>query len=105
MKINKILSNLIQKVACRIRPLTEDEIMQGSSMIAHKVADDNMIVLMDPSEDADDILRANRSRERQFIFNMVFDAKSTQVNKKQQIFYFKKLKRWLVLIKFCDKLI
>jgi len=65
-------------VACRIRPLTEDEIMQGSSMIAHKVADDNMIVLMDPSEDADDILRANRSRERQFIFNMVFDAKSTQ---------------------------
>ena len=52
--------------------------MQGSSIIAHKVADDNLIVLMDPSEDPDDILRANRSRERQFIFNMVFDAKSTQ---------------------------
>lgn len=37
-----------------------------------------MIVLMDPMEDPDDILRANRSRERQFVFDMVFDAKSTQ---------------------------
>ena len=37
-----------------------------------------MIVLMDPMEDHDDILRANRSRERQFVFDMVFDAKSTQ---------------------------
>jgi kinesin family protein 18/19 len=37
-----------------------------------------MIVLMDPLEDPDDILRANRSRERQFVFDMVFDAKSTQ---------------------------
>jgi kinesin family protein 18/19 len=39
-----------------------------------------MIVLMDPLEDHDDILRANRSREKQFVFDMVFDAKSTQVN-------------------------
>lgn len=37
-----------------------------------------MIVLMDPSEDADDVLRANRSRERQFIFDMVFDPRTTQ---------------------------
>ncbi len=43
-----------------------------------------MIVLMDPMEDPDDILRANRSREKQFVFDMVFDAKSTQVN----FFYF-----------------
>lgn len=41
-----------------------------------------MIVLMDPLEDHDDILRANRSREKQFVFDMVFDAKSTQVNSK-----------------------
>lgn len=38
-----------------------------------------MIVLMDPMEDPDDILRANRSREKQFVFDMVFDAKSSQV--------------------------
>lgn len=44
-----------------------------------------MIVLMDPMEDPDDILRANRSRERQFVFDMVFDAKSTQVN--NNLFY------------------
>jgi kinesin family member 18/19 len=35
---------------------------------------------MDPLEDPDDILRANRSRERQFVFDMVFDAKSTQAS-------------------------
>jgi kinesin family member 18/19 len=62
-----------------LRPLTEDEIIEGSTLIGHKIADDNMIVLMDPLEDHDDILRANRSRERQFVFDMVFDAKSTQV--------------------------
>jgi hypothetical protein len=67
------------KVACRLRPLTEEEIIEGSTVIGHKIADDNMIVLMDPMEDPDDILRANRSRERQFVFDMVFDAKSTQV--------------------------
>ncbi len=33
---------------------------------------------MDPAEDQDDILRANRSRERQFIFDMVFDPRTTQ---------------------------
>ena len=67
------------QVACRIRPLTEEEILEGSTLIGHKIADDNMIVLMDPLEDHDDILRANRSREKQFVFDMVFDAKSTQV--------------------------
>jgi kinesin family protein 18/19 len=52
--------------------------MAGSTLIGHKIADDNMIVLMDPSDDQDDILRANRSRERQFIFDMVFDPRTTQ---------------------------
>lgn len=61
-----------------MRPLTEEEIIEGSTLIGHKIADDNMIVLMDPSEDADDVLRANRSRERQFIFDMVFDPRTTQ---------------------------
>lgn len=30
------------KVACRIRPMTEDEILQGAKIIAHKVAEDNV---------------------------------------------------------------
>ncbi|NXP18606.1 KIF19 protein, partial [Scytalopus superciliaris] len=36
------------------------------------------VVLMDPSEDPDDILRANRSREKTFVFDMVFDNTATQ---------------------------
>ncbi|NXJ66715.1 KIF19 protein, partial [Rostratula benghalensis] len=36
------------------------------------------VVLLDPSEDPDDILRANRSRERTFVFDMVFDHRATQ---------------------------
>lgn len=35
---------------------------------------------MDPTEDPDDILRANRSREKTFMFDMVFDRKATQVS-------------------------
>jgi len=34
---------------------------------------------MDPSEDPDDVLRANRSREKTFVFDMVFDHRATQV--------------------------
>ncbi|KAL8175398.1 UNVERIFIED_CONTAM: hypothetical protein K2H54_023252, partial [Gekko kuhli] len=37
-----------------------------------------MVVLMDPAEDPDDILRANRSREKTFIFDMVFDHAASQ---------------------------
>jgi hypothetical protein len=33
------------KVACRIRPMTEDEILQGATIIAHKVADDNVSII------------------------------------------------------------
>lgn len=34
---------------------------------------------MDPMEDPDDILRANRTRERQFMFDVAFDGSSSQV--------------------------
>ncbi|KAL8610503.1 Kinesin-like protein kif19 [Nucella lapillus] len=64
-------------VALRIRPLTEDEILLGAHPTAHKV-EDNMVVLMDPSEDPDDILRVNRSREKQFVFDCNFDGNATQ---------------------------
>ncbi|NXK97621.1 KIF19 protein, partial [Formicarius rufipectus] len=36
------------------------------------------VVLMDPSEDPDDILRAHRSREKTFVFDVVFDSTATQ---------------------------
>ncbi|ESP03922.1 hypothetical protein LOTGIDRAFT_110046, partial [Lottia gigantea] len=65
------------QVALRIRPLNEDEILQGASPIAYKV-EDNMVVLLDPTEDHDDILRANRSREKQFVFDRTFDGSANQ---------------------------
>uniref|UniRef100_UPI00398F7DC6 kinesin-like protein KIF19 n=1 Tax=Pristiophorus japonicus TaxID=55135 RepID=UPI00398F7DC6 len=64
-------------VALRIRSINESELDEGATIIAHKV-DDQMVVLMDPTEDPDDILRANRSRERTFMFDVVFDHTCTQ---------------------------
>ena len=37
-----------------------------------------MVVLLDPSDDPDDILRQNRNREKQYMFDYVFDAIATQ---------------------------
>lgn len=38
-----------------------------------------MVVLMDPMEDPDDILRAHRSREKSYLFDVTFDFTATQV--------------------------
>ena len=38
-----------------------------------------MVVLMDPMEDPDDILRAHRSREKSYLFDVAFDFAATQV--------------------------
>ena len=40
-----------------------------------------MVVLMDPMEDPDDILRANRSREKTYMFEVAFDYTATQVSR------------------------
>ncbi|XP_078510363.1 kinesin-like protein KIF19 isoform X1 [Lissotriton helveticus] len=64
-------------VALRIRPVSELEREEGATIIAHKV-DDQMVVLMDPLEDPDDILRANRSREKSYMFDVAFDYTATQ---------------------------
>ena len=37
-----------------------------------------MVVLLDPEEDHDDILRQNRSRERKYMFDVVSDARADQ---------------------------
>ncbi|XP_053512973.1 kinesin-like protein KIF19 [Artibeus jamaicensis] len=64
-------------VALRIRPLSEAELEQGATVIAHKVGD-QMVVLMDPGEDPEDTLRTHRSREKTFTFDSVFDQHATQ---------------------------
>ncbi|KPP69519.1 kinesin-like protein KIF19-like, partial [Scleropages formosus] len=65
------------EVALRIRPMNEAEIEEGATLVAHKV-DNQMVVLMDPSEDPDDVLRANRSREKTYMFDVAFDFTATQ---------------------------
>ncbi|KAM6196751.1 kinesin-like protein KIF19 [Sarcoramphus papa] len=64
-------------VALRIRPINEAEVEEGAALVARRVGRQK-VVLMDPSEDPDDILRANRSREKTFVFDMVFDHRATQ---------------------------
>lgn len=41
-----------------------------------------MVVLMDPMEDPDDILRAHRSREKSYLFDVAFDFTATQVTER-----------------------
>lgn len=64
-------------VALRIRPISMAELEEGATLIAHKV-DNQMVVLMDPMEDPDDVLRANRSREKSYMFDAAFDFATTQ---------------------------
>ncbi|XP_054401602.1 kinesin-like protein KIF19 [Pongo abelii] len=65
------------QVALRIRPLNDAELEEGAAVIAHKVGD-QMVVLMDPGEDPEDVARTHRSRERTFIFDRVFDQHASQ---------------------------
>ncbi|XP_056433684.1 kinesin-like protein KIF19 [Gadus chalcogrammus] len=64
-------------VALRIRPLSEAEHEDGATVVAHRL-DEQMAVLMDPMEDPDDILRANRSREKTYMFDVTFDYLANQ---------------------------
>jgi kinesin family protein 18/19 len=46
-----------------------------------RVMDSKVVIIMDPAaNDKADILRANRSREKQYAFDHVFDPSSTQEN-------------------------
>ncbi|XP_043941071.1 kinesin-like protein KIF19 isoform X2 [Protopterus annectens] len=64
-------------VALRIRPISQMELEEDATIIAHRV-DGQVVVLMDPMEDPDDILRAHRSREKSYIFDVAFDYAATQ---------------------------
>ncbi|XP_076855748.1 kinesin-like protein KIF19 isoform X2 [Brachyhypopomus gauderio] len=64
-------------VALRIRPLSNVEQEEGARIVAHRI-DDQMVLLKDPLEDPDDILRAHRSREKTYMFDVAFDYTATQ---------------------------
>jgi hypothetical protein len=68
-------SNIL--VAVRLRPmLKKEEDAEYKDIV--RTMDSKMVVLLDPGVDSDDILRMNRSREKRYAFDYVFDATSTQ---------------------------
>ncbi|XP_040845345.1 kinesin-like protein KIF19 [Ochotona curzoniae] len=77
MKDNRDSKDQQLMVALRVRPISVAELEEGATLIAHKV-DEQMVVLMDPMEDPDDILRAHRSREKSYLFDVAFDFTATQ---------------------------
>uniref|UniRef100_A0A8C4Q7C6 Kinesin-like protein n=1 Tax=Eptatretus burgeri TaxID=7764 RepID=A0A8C4Q7C6_EPTBU len=64
-------------VALRVRPINEAELADEAKIIVHRI-DQKMVVLMDPVNDPNNILRANRSREKMYMFDVAFDSKATQ---------------------------
>ncbi|XP_063208542.1 kinesin-like protein KIF19 [Chroicocephalus ridibundus] len=64
-------------VALRIRPMSAAELAEGARPIAH-LMDEQVVVLQDPMEDPDDILRASCSREKSYVFDVAFDSSATQ---------------------------
>lgn len=63
-------------VAVRVRPLMKHDVIKKSCV---RVLDTNVVVIVDPATgDKQDILRANRNREKQYAFDYVFEPKSSQ---------------------------
>ncbi|OMJ85852.1 hypothetical protein SteCoe_12766 [Stentor coeruleus] len=72
------MSNIL--VSVRVRPLSKKELEVDSRCLVHTL-DNNLVVLLDPTADInlpEDSFRSNRSREKQYAFDMAFDKSSTQ---------------------------
>eukprot|EP00076_Gallus_gallus_P031961 XP_024997499.1 kinesin-like protein KIF19 isoform X3 [Gallus gallus] len=65
------------QVALRIRPMSVAELQRGARPIAHRL-DEQVVVLRDPTQNPDNVLRASRSREKSYVFDAAFDSTSTQ---------------------------
>jgi kinesin family protein 18/19 len=68
-------SNIL--VAVRLRPLLKHDRCKRSIV---RVLDDKVVVVLDPAKvnDEKDILRANRTREKRYAFDFVFEPECTQ---------------------------
>ena len=62
-------------VAVRVRPILSHDRVAKSCV---RVLDSKVIVIMDPQHDKGDVLRANRSREKQYAFDYAFEQRSSQ---------------------------
>ena len=65
-------------VSVRVRPLMKHDVVKKSCV---RVLDNKVVIIMDPAGgDKADILRVNRTKEKQYAFDYVFDPASTQEN-------------------------
>lgn len=62
-------------VCVRARPLMKHDKTQRNCV---RVLDGKLVVIVDPALDKQDILRANRSREKQYAFDFAFDSSTPQ---------------------------
>lgn len=62
-------------VAVRVRPLLKHDVIKKNIV---RVLDAKIVVIMDPAHDKNDVLRGNRSREKQYAFDYVFEPGSSQ---------------------------
>lgn len=63
-------------VVIRCRPMSASEKNEGAKNII-KVLDNKVVVLIDPADNTDNVLRQNRSREKKYAFDYAFDEQST----------------------------
>ena len=67
-------SNIL--VSLRVRPIMKHDVVKKSCV---RVLDGKVVVILDPMAEAKvNILRANRSREKQYAFDYVFEPSSSQ---------------------------
>lgn len=64
-------------VVSRVRPLSKKEKTVRKREVA-KVLGGKVVVLLDPNEDLDDVLRKNRSREKRYAFDQAFGPSTSQ---------------------------
>ncbi|VTZ66788.1 kinesin-8, putative [Plasmodium chabaudi chabaudi] len=64
-------------VVIRCRPMSNSEKNEGAKNVI-KIMDNKMIVLLDPCDNSDNVLRQNRTKEKRYCFDYVFDENSTQ---------------------------
>ena len=67
-------SNIL--VSVRVRPIMKHDVIKKSCV---RVLDGKVVVIMDPAQnDAKNVLRSNRTREKQYAFDYVFEPSSSQ---------------------------
>lgn len=72
LALMRLMKSRHQKVTF---PCVDPRMTCGPGLVPHQ-----MVILMDPLEDPDDILRANRSREKTYMFDVAFDYLASQVS-------------------------